>query len=367
VKLCSGCTFIIDWHNFGYTILALALGPRHPLVTAAYYYERVLGRFSDANLCVTRAMREWLRAEWGVQASVLHDKAPAIFRRLPLHEVHELWTRLQQDPKLSCLLGSMHVDCKRGDTILTSASSSSSSSSRRKSSSKKRKGSAKGKRGSRKSPKGAEGVSWREGRPAVLISSTSWTADEDINVLLEAVKECEAHLLRAHKKKKKKEKDAAASPQLLVLITGKGPMRAMYEEQIEGLGLQMTAIKTLWLEAEDYPRLLGSADLGVSLHTSSSGLDLPMKVVDMFGAQLPVCAIDFKCLGELVQHQQNGLVFQDSAQLAAQLVEYVLEDRPGFAKIEELRTGVADFTETRWDDAWRVSALPFFRPLSSLS
>jgi beta-1,4-mannosyltransferase len=44
-------------------------------------------------------------------------------------------------------------------------------------------------------------------------------------------------------------------------VPGKGPMRAMYEERIRKLRLQRVAFRTMWLSAEDYPRLLGDNHL----------------------------------------------------------------------------------------------------------
>lgn len=121
-------------------------------------------------------------------------------------------------------------------------------------------------------------------------------------------------------------------PKMLIVVTGKGELRAHYEREIARLekeeAWEYVRIRTGWLETWEYPLLLGSADLGVSLHTSSSGLDLPMKVVDMLGCHLPVLALDFPCLGELIHHGLNGLRFTDESELCSAW-ESLLGGHPG--------------------------------------
>ena len=120
--------------------------------------------------------------------------------------------------------------------------------------------------------------------------------------------------------------------------TGKGPLRDNFEALVAKAAFQKIKIVFAWLSFADYATLLGitfsvvvvlsglrarfwgqslgCADLGVSLHVSSSGVDLPMKVVDMFGTGLPVCSMDYECIHELVQDRQNGWLVQNASDMA---------------------------------------------------
>jgi len=138
----------------------------------------------------------------------------------------------------------------------------------------------------------------RQDRPALLVSSTSWTPDEDFSILLEALSIYELHATIR--------KPSCSLPKILVIVTGKGPLRDTYMQKIDELQIKWKWVRcvSLWLEAEDYPILLGSANLGVCLHSSSSDLDLPMKVVDMFGCGLPVCALKYDWCANFTIHRQ---------------------------------------------------------------
>ena len=340
-----GSRFIVDWHNFGYTILEMTMPPEKAcgfgrvVLALAKAYECMFGTCADASFCVTHSMQRWLLEKWGVHAQVLHDRPPSFFRRTPIAMRHDLFTRLKAG-FLSC------------DT-LDSGSDSGSGSGLDQSMKKigKEKDNKKRPILNHRTLFTESATQLRADRPALVLSSTSWTPDEDFGVLLNAI---EIVARRAEERRAER----GHFPRMVFVVTGKGPQRAYYEEKIAQMDLASRGFHflTMWLEASDYPLLLGAADLGVCLHTSSSGLDLPMKVVDMFGCRLPVCAIGFECLDELVQHGVNGLVFQDAEMLADQIFD-LFEDFPEKKdKLDALADGVG--FKLSWHENWIKHALP---------
>ncbi|KAL6425752.1 hypothetical protein ACFW04_009673 [Cataglyphis niger] len=261
--------FIIDWHNYAHSLMALSLGKDHILVNLARRIEKIFGRRAKNNFCVTKAMKEDLEKTWGIQAKVLYDKPADEFCPMTLTEKNEFLQKLAE--KYNVI------------------------------------------------------VPYSPRRSGFIVSSTSWTEDEDFSILLNALQEyenaCENRELNL--------------PDLICVITGKGPLKDFYMAIVNLKSWKHVKVKTLWLENEDYPKILASADLGVCLHTSSSGLDLPMKVVDMFGCRLPVCAYNFNCLSELVKHNENSLVFANEYELAQQLKMW-FQDFPNNEKQQQL-------------------------------
>ncbi|KAK1291975.1 hypothetical protein QJS10_CPB17g00663 [Acorus calamus] len=228
--------FVIDWHNFGYTLLGLSHGRSHPFVKIYHWCELFFGRMAHGTLCVTRAMKHELDQNWGIKATVLYDQPPEFFHPTSLEEKHELFYRLQKE------LCHSHgiLDCVSFEMRGLNDSSS-------------REGNESDSTATLFSTKVGHDIFLKPNRPALVVSSTSWTSDEDFGLLLEAA-----------------------------VLYDRRAAAALKEDD-------MAEVEMLWSD-------IRSADLGVCLHTSSSGLDLPMKVVDMFGCGLPVCAVSYSWL-----------------------------------------------------------------------
>lgn len=60
-------SFVIDWHNYGFSIMALTHGKNNRLVTMSEVFEGFVGAKADGNLCVTKAMRDDLMKRWGIK------------------------------------------------------------------------------------------------------------------------------------------------------------------------------------------------------------------------------------------------------------------------------------------------------------
>ena len=294
-----GVRFVIDWHNLGYTFLRLRLGRWHLAVRLARWFERRDARRVDANVCVSRGLAAFLESRFGVtNAHVLYDRPASAF--VPIERVE----RERYRQALFTRLG-VHT-----------------------------------------------------GMVGFVVCPTSWTEDEDFDVIIEAVGRLEQRI---------RDWEGAAPgrrfPSLVILVTGDGQRRAAFERRFAGLPARRVQLRARWLEPEDYPRVVGSADLGLCLHRSSSGLDIPMKIADLFGAGVPVLALDYgACLAERVRHGDNGLLFSTAEQLADILFD-LFETYPTDQKrLERLRSGARKSARPTWEEGWTREARPVLLP-----
>ncbi|KAL2616930.1 hypothetical protein AAZV13_08G157700 [Glycine max] len=346
-------SFVIDWHNFGYTLLALSLGRNSHFVSLYKWFEKHYGKMADASLCVTKAMLHELAQNWGINATVLYDLPPDMFHPSSLEErhKHKLFCRLNEDlfqplGVRDCVSNgtSLIASHRQNETLFTTEFGSN--------------------------------IYLKPNRPALVVSSMSWTPDKDFAILLEAAVMYDRRVAAIIGEddsvdeevmwKEISDAKQCLYPRLLFIITGKGPEKEKYEATIKGMKLKRVAFRTMWLSADDYPLLLGSADLGVCLHMSSSGLDLPMKVVDMFGCGLPVRAVSYSCIRELVRLDKNGLLFSSSSELADELLLLFKGFPDDCEALEVLKYGALETgSSARWATEWEEQAKPLITEVMS--
>ncbi|KAL5649693.1 hypothetical protein ACJX0J_040502, partial [Zea mays] len=175
------------------------------------WFEKYLRQMVDGAFCVTKAMQHELAQNWGIR---LGNSICSAMGNAKCISVEEVW----EDMNITVFASKID-----GEVFLKS------------------------------------------NRPA-LVSSTSWTPDEDFSILLEAVLMYDRRVAAALGEDVSTDEEQLwidikngkqfVYPRLLFIITGKGPDRKKYEDQIKRLKLRRVALRTMWLASEDYPLLL---------------------------------------------------------------------------------------------------------------
>jgi beta-1,4-mannosyltransferase len=274
-----GARFVIDWHNLSHTIAAVKVGEHHRAVKAIARSERRWAKRASAHLAVSSALADWLARHYKVKAAVLYDRPGSAFSRTAADAASTLWAKLANDHRLGA-------------------------------------------------------------RVPLVVCPTSWTPDEDFDLLLEALERTERQL-------------RIRTASLAVILTGRGALRESFEARAARRGFTAITLRTIWLDPADYPTLVGMADLGLCLHQSSSGLDLPMKLADLYGAGVPAAVYDYApVLGEVMTAGQHGVTFRDPGDLANVLVTVATRSVTTDTLLGRSRIWLAGRSPERWDAEW---------------
>lgn len=292
-----GARLVIDWHNLSHTVAAIRLGERHRVVRALARSERRWARRAGAHLAVSRAMADWLQRQYGVRATVVYDRPPQMFSRPSPADADALWTKVAASAGLG------------PDPI------------------------------------------------PLVVCPTSWTPDEDFDLLLEALERADRMLTGGGGSLGSPSAEPPRAPQLAVILTGKGALRETFEARAARRHFKSIAVRTIWLEPADYPVCVGMADLGLCLHQSSSGLDLPMKLADFRGPGVPAAAFDYSpVLGEALTNGKEGVTFRDPGDLANLLVSVARRNATPDSPLSRSKAWLHAHPAERWEEQWNATA-----------
>ena len=304
-----GARFVIDWHNLSHTIAAVKVGERHRAVKALARSERRWARRADAHLTVSKALAQWLLRHYRVHATVVYDRPAAAFVRPSAADAAALWEKVSKEAQL-------------GPT-----------------------------------------------RPPMIVCPTSWSPDEDFDLVLEALERADRELAHSpsrgtepsggNEPSRGNEPSGSFPPALAVFLTGRGPLREAFEARAARRNFKAVLVKTIWLEPADYPAFVGMADLGLCLHQSSSGLDLPMKLADLRGAGVPVAVFDYApVLSEAMTAGNEGVLFRDPGELSKVLVAVASRSISDDSGLGRAKTWLTTHPPETWDVQWNASARP---------
>lgn len=281
-----GARRILDWHNFGSSLLALRRSRRRHAAGLYGWCEQRLARRADEHWAVSDALAEKLG---GIRAVVVHDRPSRIFRTA---------AALSRDHAPSGINGG-----KSADRLAW----------------------------------------WRRVLPHLapptapcwVVAPSSWGPDEDSDAMLRVAEEW-----------RKNAGSWGDAPHVAIIATGRGPMQAEFARAAAALSTGPIVLHTAWVPAAEYPALLAHADAGLCLHRSSSGVDLPMKLADFRGAGRKALVMDYgPVLTEVFRPETDGWTFRNDAELAAGLRTLA----PMTAEELTVPPAVEDTWEAEWD------------------
>jgi beta-1,4-mannosyltransferase len=255
-----GARRVLDWHNFGSSLLALRRSRRRHAAGLYRWFEQRLARLADEHWAVSAALAEQLA---GIRPVVVHDRPARIFRAAAARSRGHFPTGASGGQDADRLAW-----WRRVLPHLTPPTA-----------------------------------------PRWIVAPSSWGPDEDSDAMLRVAAEW-----------RRNAESWGKAPNVVIIATGQGPMLPEFARAAGALAAGPIALQTAWVPAAEYPALLAWADAGLCLHRSSSGVDLPMKLADFRGAGRKALVLDYgPVLNEVFRPGNDGWTFRDDAELAAGL------------------------------------------------